>query len=93
MPTLVSTTDNTKLAENIRIGLTNAQRQGVVDALAALITDHESWIRSLREHVRTVEDDLRDIGTTDFLPDLIRQHEMDAWMLRSSLDHPGHPAS
>lgn len=58
------------------------------DALAALIGDHEVCIRSLRDTIKLAENRFSDVGTGDFLTGLLRQHEEDAWMLRSFLDLP-----
>jgi len=53
--------------------------------LAALLNDHETLIRALREDVATVGDKHGDAGTQDFLTGLMEQHEKMAWMLRSYL--------
>jgi starvation-inducible DNA-binding protein len=73
-----------------RAGLDEAPDQLIHgdDALRSLIADHEICIRALRDHIKSVEEDYHDTGTADFLTSLIRQHEMDAWMLRSFLEQP-----
>lgn len=53
------------------------------DAISALVTDHEAVIRSLREKAAETEEEFNDLGTSDFLIELLQQHEQDAWMLRS----------
>ncbi|MAS92956.1 MAG: DNA starvation/stationary phase protection protein [Verrucomicrobiales bacterium] len=53
------------------------------DAISALVTDHETVIRSLREVAETVEEKYEDQATADFLVELLQQHTQDAWMLRS----------
>lgn len=55
------------------------------EAIIALKNDHEAAARQVRKAVLTLgEGD--DAGTTDFLTDLLQQHEQAAWMLRSFLD-------
>lgn len=50
-----------------------------------LLEDHETIIRNVRGHIPTVEDKYKDIGTSDFLTGVLKQHETMAWMLRSYL--------
>jgi len=54
-------------------------------AIAALRDDHEAAARELRKAVDAV-DEAGDVGTADFLTDLLKEHEEAAWMLRSFLD-------
>ncbi|MBL8219266.1 MAG: DNA starvation/stationary phase protection protein [Bryobacterales bacterium] len=53
---------------------------------AILLADHEAIIRNLREDIDTVNDDLGDAGTADFLTGLIQDHEKAAWFLRAHLE-------
>lgn len=53
--------------------------------LSILAEDHEQEIRSLREAIDKVDEDYEDVGTADFLTDLIQAHEKMAWMLRVHL--------
>ncbi len=53
--------------------------------IQALLDDHETIIRNLREHIGTVQDKYKDVGTADFMTGLLRDHENMAWMLRSYL--------
>jgi len=53
--------------------------------IQALLDDHETIIRNLREHINTIQDKYKDVGTADFLTGLLRDHENMAWMLRSYL--------
>ncbi|WP_035609546.1 DNA starvation/stationary phase protection protein [Haloferula sp. BvORR071] len=55
------------------------------DAIVALRDDHEAAAREVRKAVDAV-DKAGDAGTTDFLTDLLKEHELTAWMLRSFLD-------
>lgn len=53
--------------------------------IAALLADHETLIRSLREDLEICSTEHGDEGTTDFLTGLMQVHEKAAWMLRSYL--------
>lgn len=53
--------------------------------IAALLADHETLIRSLREDLEICSNEHADEGTTDFLTGLMQVHEKAAWMLRSYL--------
>ncbi len=48
-----------------------------------LLAHHESIIRSIRKGIDKTGEDNRDMGTNNFLADLIEKHEKMAWMLRS----------
>lgn len=50
-----------------------------------LVEDHETIIRSLRNLITEFADKHKDLGTSDFVTGLLRQHEKMAWMLRSYL--------
>ena len=50
-----------------------------------LVADHETIIRSLRNLITEFADKHKDLGTSDFVTGLLRQHEKMAWMLRSYL--------
>lgn len=54
-------------------------------AIEILKNDHETAVRSLREAIDEIGN-AGDVGTEDFLTQLIRTHEQSAWMLRSYLD-------
>jgi starvation-inducible DNA-binding protein len=51
-----------------------------------LVEDHETIIRSLRDHVDKCDEDFHDAGTADFLTGLMEAHEEMAWMLRSFIE-------
>jgi starvation-inducible DNA-binding protein len=55
------------------------------EMLAALLHDHETTIRNLRDAIGVVGETHGDKGTEDFLTGLLEQHEKMAWMLRSYL--------
>ncbi len=50
--------------------------------LKELLTDHESVIKSLRKFIDECDEKHGDMGTSDFLTDLIKEHETIAWTLR-----------
>jgi starvation-inducible DNA-binding protein len=60
------------------------------EMLAQLQADHEATIRQLRVDLETCADTYHDMGTNDFLTELMQRHETMAWMLRSFLEgHSG----
>ena len=48
-----------------------------------LDADHETIINSLRRLIKDFDEKYKDIGSSDFLTGLLKQHEKMAWMLRS----------
>lgn len=63
----------------------SGRRHDARGMIAALLTDHEKMIRSLRADIESCSEDHGDDGTTDFLTGLMRVHEKIAWMLRAYL--------
>lgn len=55
------------------------------DFTAALLEDHDTIIKYIRENISKVEDDLKDAGTADFLTGIMMEHEEMAWMLRATI--------
>jgi starvation-inducible DNA-binding protein len=53
--------------------------------LQTLITDHETVIRIIRNEITPISDKYKDLGTSDFVTGIIKQHEKMAWMLRAYL--------
>jgi starvation-inducible DNA-binding protein len=53
--------------------------------ITELLSDHESLIIRLRENINIFANDLKDLGTSDFVTGLLETHEKMAWMLRSHL--------
>ncbi|MDF4202992.1 DNA starvation/stationary phase protection protein [Maribacter sp. SA7] len=53
--------------------------------MKVLLADHDTIIVEIRKIIPTIEDDLEDVGTADFLTGLLQEHEEMAWMLRASL--------
>ena len=56
------------------------------EMVARLQADHEQVIRNLRQHIDQADERYSDQGTADFMTDLIRGHELMAWMLRSFIE-------
>lgn len=48
-----------------------------------LLTDHETIIRQMRQDIETCQN-LGDMGTNNFLTEIMEQHEKKAWMLRAT---------
>ncbi len=68
-----------------RLSETKGKEAHADGVLKALVDDHESMIRQLREDVDLVDDKLGDAGTADFLTAIMESTEKTAWMLRSLL--------
>lgn len=54
--------------------------------ISNLLADHETVIRNLRKDLEICDSECNDMGTNNFLTDLMEKHEKMAWMLRSFLD-------
>ena len=50
-----------------------------------LETDHETIITKLRKLIKDFDEKYKDIGSSDFVTGLLKEHEKMAWMLRSYL--------
>lgn len=50
-----------------------------------LLNGHETIIRLIRKDLQKVADQYGDLGTNNFLTDLMEKHEKTAWMLRATL--------
>ncbi|HEV7783144.1 MAG TPA: DNA starvation/stationary phase protection protein [Chitinophagaceae bacterium] len=55
------------------------------EMLNELLNDHEAVVRQLRKHIKDCDEKYDDIGTSDFLTDMIKEHETIAWTLRRYL--------
>jgi starvation-inducible DNA-binding protein len=53
------------------------------EQLQQLLVSHETIIRSLRRLVPVFTDDYQDIGTADFITQLLSLHETMAWKIRA----------
>ncbi len=71
--------DFLKLTNLLEPEYTNVQAEQIKN----LLDDHETIIRGLRELITEFADKQKDLGTSDFVTGLLRQHEKMAWMLRS----------
>lgn len=52
--------------------------------LSELVADHETIIRKMRELIDEFEEEYEDMGSSDFITGIMKQHEKMAWMLRAS---------
>ena len=55
------------------------------EMLLELLRDHEAVIIQLRKNIDDCDKKYNDIGTSDFLTDLMKEHETIAWTLRRYL--------
>jgi starvation-inducible DNA-binding protein len=55
------------------------------EMIRELLKDHEAVIVQLRKLIEDCDEKYGDIGTSDFLTDLIKEHETIAWTLRRYL--------
>jgi len=55
------------------------------DQIPNLDSDHEKIIINLRKQIDAFDEKYKDIGSSDFLTGILKQHEKMAWMLRSYL--------
>ena len=53
--------------------------------ISNLIDDHETVIIKLRKLITDFDEKYKDIGSSDFVTGLLKEHEKMAWMLRSYL--------
>ena len=56
---------------------------GYKQQIPNLDADHEKIIINLRKQITEFDEKYKDIGSSDFLTGLLKQHEKMAWMLRS----------
>jgi len=61
------------------------ERNDSAGFIAELLTDHESLIIHLRENINFFANELKDLGTSDYVTGLMERHEKMAWMLRAHL--------
>lgn len=55
------------------------------EMIKELLQDHEAVIKQLRGYITDCDEKYKDIGTSDFLTDMIKEHETIAWTLRRYL--------
>jgi starvation-inducible DNA-binding protein len=63
----------------------NGEKNDSQGFIKELLSDHESIIIFLRENINAFSNDLKDLGTGDFITGLMEDHEKMAWMLRAHL--------
>ena len=56
------------------------------EMIKELLSDHESVIGALRKSIDEIDEKYKDVGTADFLTNLIQDHETIAWKLRRYLN-------
>ena len=71
--------DYTKLSHLEEQEYTNKQNE----QLRNLLSDHETIIQNLRKLITTFADEHKDIGTSDFVTGLMKEHEKMAWFIRA----------
>ena len=58
---------------------------GFKEQIISLDSDHEIIINKLRKLIKEFDEKYKDIGSSDFVTGLLKQHEKLGWMLRSYL--------
>ncbi len=77
------------LGEYLKLTRLNENSDRSLDDLSMierLCTDHESIIQRLREDLERCDQRFSDMGTSNFLTDLMEKHEKMAWMLRAHVE-------
>jgi starvation-inducible DNA-binding protein len=59
------------------------QKNDSRNLIEGLTSDHENIIIFIRENINRFANDLKDLGTSDFITGLMEKHEKMAWMLRA----------
>ncbi len=72
-----------EFVENARIKEAAGMVPPYKEMLKNLLADQESIIRSIRVDIDATSDEFEDMGTNNFLCELITKHEKMAWMLRA----------
>lgn len=55
------------------------------DYIKSLLIDHDTIIIGVRKIIPIIEEELKDVGTGDFLTGLLQEHEEMSWMLRAHI--------
>lgn len=76
-----------RLKEIIKLATLDEQEAPTDQAkqIENLETDHETMIIKLRKLIKDFDEKYKDIGSSDFVTGLLKEHEKMAWMLRSYL--------
>jgi starvation-inducible DNA-binding protein len=56
------------------------------EMVIALLSDHETMIRYLRNDIKMVGSNFNDVGAEDYLTGLLQAHQEMAWMLRTFIE-------
>ena len=74
-----------RLVELLKLATLKEQQvpTGYKQQIPNLDADHEKIIINLRKQITEFDEKYKDIGSSDFLTGLLKQHEKMAWMLRS----------
>jgi starvation-inducible DNA-binding protein len=51
-----------------------------------LLSMHENVIKVIRSYIPQIQGEYKDLGTGNFLTDIMEKHEKIAWMLRAHLE-------
>ena len=74
-------TDYLKLTSLLETEYSNSKEKQIAD----LLSSHETVIQNLRRLITLFNEKYKDLGSGDFVTQLIGKHEKMAWMLRSYL--------
>lgn len=74
-----------EFAKNTRLKEQPGKKLSDQEMIKHLLEDHEAIIRIIRIDAQTCMDKYADLGTNNFLLNLLEQQEKTAWMLRASL--------
>jgi starvation-inducible DNA-binding protein len=77
--TLAGFLQETNLTEETR------EKNNSLGFMKSLLADHDTIIIRMRENIDRYDEELKDVGTSDFVTGLMKDHEKMAWMLRSHL--------
>lgn len=78
-PTIGTTTEFSSMSQ---LKETPGKYPSSMEMVKELLSDHEAVIIQLRKNIDECEEDFKDKGTSDFLTELMQQHETIAWTLR-----------
>lgn len=73
----------TEFAKHTRLKEEPGKIPDALGMIKQLLEDHETIIRQMREDLETCAD-LGDMGTNNFLTEIMERHEKIAWMLRAT---------
>jgi starvation-inducible DNA-binding protein len=72
------------MLQHSAIGEAHPSNLSAEEMVEALISDHETVSRRLRDAVEVAED-LRDVASADMLTERLQVHEKAIWMLRATI--------